>query len=293
MGDQFLTDIKQVVADPVAGPRLNDLLNVEASSLIAALGGDEFDLAAGSDQAVIDRLDRYVALTADLARAVALGARWSGDAVRPLWTSLLERVVGAVDRSHGQTIWADLSLYPAVLILYSSGIGAVAGSRYDSLRAVLLEPRVHHHNEWRAAVEVLHPNSVLDPRQAARTAGLPKTFAPISDRLAADVRPLLVDLIPDDSAFDRLFNRFESLLGLIYIDVTKNAWGPTGRFAADQYGTGGDLLIEAEVMEAGASWAPLAAGFFGGSLQRLEESLGRWRKNVEEVRRQARFQQLR
>jgi hypothetical protein len=294
MGDDLLAAIKQSVADPTAGPSLNDLLNAEAGRLVTALAGDEFDPAApASDQAVIDRLDRYAALTGDLASAVALGARWSGDAVRPIWTSLLERVVGAVDRGQGQTIWADLSLYPAVLLLYASGVGALAGARYDNLRAVLLEPHLRYHNEWRAAVEALNAIAVLDPRQAARVAGLPNTFAPLSDRLAADLRPLVVDLVPDDSAFDRLFDRFEYLLGLVYVDFTKTAWGPTGRFAADQYGTGGDRLIDAEITEAGASWAPLAAGLFGGSYERLEESLGRWRKYVDEVRRQARFHRIR
>jgi len=66
-----------------------------------------------------------------------------------------------------------------------------------------------------------------------------------------------------------------------------------GRFAADQYGTGVDQQMEAEITEAGASWGPLAAGMFGGSSERLDESLVRWRKPVEEARRQARFRRLR
>jgi hypothetical protein len=294
MNEEFLTEIKRLVADPAAGPRLNDLLNAEAGRLIAALAGDEFDPAVPpSNEGVIDRLDRYTALTADLAGGVGLGARWSGDAVRPLWPSLIERVVAAVDRARGQTIWADLSLYPGVLLLYASGVGALAGGRYDNLRAILLEPRLQYHNEWRRAVELLYPVAVLDDRQAARIAGIPKTFAPMSDKVAADLRPLVADLVPDDGAFGRLFDRFEYLLGLIYVDVTENAWGPTGRFVTDQTGAGIDRLIEPEISEAGASWAPLAAGLFGGSSARLQESLGRWRRHVGEVRTQARFYRTR
>ena len=294
MGDEFLAEIKRVVADPTAGPTLNDLLNAEASRLITALTGDEFDPAAPpSNEGVIARLGRYAVVTADLARAFALGARWSGYTVRPIWASLTERVGAAVDRARGQTIWADLSLYPGVLLLYASGVGALAGGRYDSLRAILIEPRLRYHNEWRLAVEVLNPIIVLDPRQAARAAGLPNTFAPLSDRLAADVRPLVADLVADDTAFDRLFDRFEYLLGLVYVDAMKTAWGPTGRFVSDQNGTGIDQLIDSEIIEAGASWAPLAAGLFGGSSERLEESLGRWRKHVQEVRTQARFYRMR
>jgi hypothetical protein len=71
------------------------------------------------------------------------------------------------------------------------------------------------------------------------------------------------------------------------------AWAPAGRFAAEQYGTGIDQQIEAEIAEAGPIWAPLAAGLFGGSLERRDESLERWRKHIEEARRQARFSHLR
>lgn len=294
MADEFVTEIKQVVADPAAGPRLNDLLNAETGRLIAALGADEFRLGVPlSDEGVIDRLDRYAALTSDLARAVALGARWSGDLVRPIWPSLVERVVGAVDRAGGQATWADLSQYPGALLLHAAGVGALAGDRYDNLRVLLLEPHVLYRNERRMAIEVLNAQSVMDPNQAASVAGLTNTFAPLSDRLAADLRPALVDVVADDAVFGRLFDRFEYLLGLVYLDLTKTAWAPTGRFAADQYGTGIDQVVEAEIKAAGVTWGPLAAGLFGGSADRLEDALDRSRTVIEAARRDARFRHLR
>jgi hypothetical protein len=73
MNEAFLTEIKRLVADPAAGPRLNDLLSAEAGRLIAALAGDEFDPAAPpSNEGVIDRLDRYTPLTADLPASLAM-----------------------------------------------------------------------------------------------------------------------------------------------------------------------------------------------------------------------------
>lgn len=68
MAADFLTEIKRVVADPTAGPTLNDLLNAEAARFVEGLRRDEFDLGAAiSNEAIIGRLDRYAALTADLA----------------------------------------------------------------------------------------------------------------------------------------------------------------------------------------------------------------------------------
>jgi hypothetical protein len=114
----------------------------------------------------------------------------------------------------------------------------------------------------------------------------------MSDRLAMDVRPLVADVVPDEARFARLFDRFEYLLGLVYLDVTKAAWAPTGRFVGDQDGTGVGQVVEAEIKAEGASWAALAAGLFGGSLERLEEALERSRKVIEAARREARFRRL-
>lgn len=293
MTDDFLAAVKRVVADPASGPTVDELINAEAAPLIAALNAGEFDLRAGLDgSSVAARLDRYTALTSELARSFALGGRWSGDLARPIWPAVLQRVVAGVDRSGGHTTWADLSLYPGVLLTYAFGVGALAGRRYDNLHAILLEPRMRYRNEWQPAGAILYGQAVLESDQAAH-AGVPNTFIPLSDRLAADLRPLLAVVVPDEIAFDREFDRFECLLGLVYADVVKVAWAPTGRFVADQYGTGADKTIEAEIDEAGASWPPLSAGLFGGSKDRLDEALERWRNVVEAVRREARFRRFR
>jgi hypothetical protein len=293
MSDEFSVAVKRVVADPAAGPALDELVNTEAARLISELNGDEFDLSAAVDDSrIAPRLDRYAVLTSGLARAFALGARWSGDLARPIWPAVLQRVVAGVDRSGGQATWADLSLYPGVLLTYAFGVGSLAGGGYDNLAAILLEPRVRHRNEWQQAVAILYGQAVLESAQALR-AGLPSTFIPLSDRLAADLRPPLAVVVPDQVAFDGLFDRFECLLGLVYSDAMKVGWAPTGRFVYDQYGTGADKLIEAEIAEAGASWAPLTAGLFAGSKDRLDEALGSWRSVVEAVRREARFRRFR
>jgi len=293
MSSELLDAVKRVVADPAGGPALDELVNSEAVRLVSALNADEFDLStAVDDSGIAARLDRYAAQTSELASAFALGARWSGDLARPIWPAVLQRVVAGVDRSGGQATWADLSLYPGVLLTYAFGVGSLAGGRYDNLRAILLEPRLRYRNEWQLGGVVLYGQAVLEGVQAVR-AGLPNTFIPMSDRLVADLCPLLAVVVPDEAAFGRLFDRFECLLGLVYADIVRVAWTPTGRFVSDQYGTGLDKVIEAEIAEAGASWPPLAAGLFGASKDRLDEALGRWRSVVEAVRREARFRRFR
>jgi len=115
------------------------------------------------------------------------------------------------------------------------------------------------------------------------------TFAPMSDRVAADLRPLVAELVPDDAAFGRLFDRFEYLLGPTPSMSPRPTGGPIGRLVADQYGNGIDEAIEPEIAQEGRAWAPPVAGLFGGSAERLRESLSRWRMHVQAFRNEARF----
>ena len=118
MSEKFAAAVKKAVADPTQAPMLHDLLNAEAGRLIQGLKGEEFSgNASVSDEAIVARLDRYGQLTATLAHAFGWGVRWASDALRPLWSSVLERVAGGVDPTSREAVWIDLSYYPAVLLL--------------------------------------------------------------------------------------------------------------------------------------------------------------------------------
>jgi len=284
-----LSDLERLVADPAGGPALDRLVDTEASSLIVGISAGDFDLAAPpSMDMVVPRLERYAAITADLASAAALGCRCSGAAVSPIWAALIERVVGGVARGTGQTLWQDLSLYPGVLVLHAGGVGALAGGRYDNLRAILLDARIKFRHESHPAIGVLHSQAFLDDRSAS-AGGLRKSFAPTSDRLASDLRPLVSSVVHEDAAFERLFDRLETFMSLVYMDRVNARWAPTGRFVTLDEDDAVDRELADEIKERGSSWAPLAAGFFGGSYERLTEVLGAWRTYVAGVRNEARF----
>ena len=117
----------------------------------------------------------------------------------------------------------------------------IGWGQFDNLRAILVQARVRYRNEWQLAATILYGQAVLDSDRVV-PAGLPNTLIPLSDRLAADLCPLLSAVVPDTVAFDRLFDRFECLLGLVYSDVMKVGWAPTGRFVYEQYGTGVDKV---------------------------------------------------
>jgi hypothetical protein len=84
----------------------------------------------------------------------------------------------------------------------------------------------------------------------------------------------------DASTYENIFDYFEYLLSLLYVDWElhsgdgKASWTPAGRFIwrhrhAPERGISG--RIHREIGSAGANWPLFQAGFFGGSIARFEQ----------------------
>ena len=85
-----------------------------------------------------------------------------------------------------------------------------------------------------------------------------------------------------------MFDRFEIFLALVYVDLDNrelgNLWGPPGRFAYKHRGRGRegspyDEIVN-EAKSHGDNWAPLKAGFFGGSYERFNEISSEYEKLI-------------
>ena len=81
---------------------------------------------------------------------------------------------------------------------------------------------------------------------------------------------MLDDLLFLGSDYENAFARFEILMSLEYMHQTDGDWGPVGRFGKKPL----QQLID-EVQQQGVAWAPLRAGLFNGSEERLNQVLER------------------
>ena len=103
---------------------------------------------------------------------------------------------------------------------------------------------------------------------------------PASDYLFDILRPLIETILPQEYRYADRFDRFEYLMALVFADLREKSrqetssndfWGPIGRFVWRQRGRPEHIqrVVADEVSKYGASWAPLKAGLFDGSLARL------------------------
>jgi hypothetical protein len=288
--EALVARMKELVADPRTTPLVHDLVQTEASAVLEAMRQAKFAPDDPySDDALALRLAAYEELVANLCRLLALGARWGIEDSRNLWPAVIGRVASSIERSSGVNVWLDLIRYPGLVLLYVAGVAAGAGRRDNNLAALLATPVVLEREDWKSASEVLYAQAVLDHRAAQSLPGLDRRHTPLSDHLAEVIRPWLAELIPFDAEFERQFDRFEFLLGLVHFDLTRGetgGWGPVGRFSwRGKYRSGEDVVIAAEIEREAERRPLLELGLFGRNFDRLKLSLEGYRAHVEAVRR--------
>ncbi len=255
----------------------------------------------------------YRAAVRPMLECIAAGCEWGGPEHLGLWTRAInalskdrdEPPPGAV---HYGGPLAYFTRLPATLALVAGSVAAVYAEKFDALRAVTLDatillPRSGWGTEERvSALSALgiweflpdretatvlwvalrdEPEELADDllRQIASGRGRRRPPTPGSDYLALALRPIFSDL--EDDEFDDAFNTAEVLLALIVADAkvetgkwVRDPW--IGRFARLHYELGGESVYQRVIARAraeGAGWAPLSAGLFGNSLDRVEAAI--------------------
>ena len=133
--------------------------------------------------------------------------------------------------------------------------------------------------EDKPLVTRLYTWSVLEDPQAKQLPGLERRHTPISDHLYSALRETARDVLPSNQEYEPAFDRFEYLWALLHVDATlgtdhwHEGWGPVGRFGWRRRPRGDrePAVVAREMERDGEAWPPLAAGLFGGSLNRLRE----------------------
>lgn len=274
--------LKLYLDDPTKRIRIHDLVLGEAARVVRRMtSGDISDLNVGvSPESVEGRLSEYESATETLRTLFVTGCYWGREDHSRNWVEALERLTSfdRIDRPLYPG-WAKLRYYPALQLLYSGGVAALAGGQYETLRRLLYDPKIKEHGD-------LRPSPMIDRVHCALfDQALSNTIAPrVISNLVLPWRMrgkdwfwvTLKKYIPNEDRRTSLFLEFEYLFGLVHTDTHlqtpyPHLWGPKGSIRRDYDGNHLDAIRE-KIDTQGASWEPLKAGLFGGSIERLTKA---------------------
>ncbi|WP_440950328.1 SIR2 family protein [Methanosphaerula subterraneus] len=243
------------------------------------------------------RIQEYDSVLSSLVSMVVAGSFWGRQGHNSLWGSSLKAVLDTVTDS-GTNTWIQLQWYPALRLLYASGISALASKNYNLLRTLLVDTKVSGYGIGNdiPAVMKLFPFNILklDNDVASRVLRLnySSSMFPLSDKLREDLSKEFTDIVMQDAEFLYLFDYFEYLCCLVHADYFKRQSNEArGSFSSFiQRSNRGNphnplLGVENEIKRDGANWAPLQAGFFEGSLERARQIKHEYDERLVEIRK--------
>ena len=202
------------------------------------------------------------------------GCYWGKGSHEYLWINTLERITNTNEPKTGGSylpIWKNLSLYPALVLLYAGGIAALASGHYNTFAGLLIQPQVRELNRSKPPAFALCTLSIMDKEVAEKLLNEGGRHTPLSDYLHKILREPLRDFLPQEDRYTKCFDRFEYLLALVCSDLyekqLRQFWGPIGSF-----GWRREIIdeIASESSQAGKDWLPLKAGLFNSSAQRFQ-----------------------
>ncbi len=275
-----MAEAKRCIAEPGKPIRLDDLVRKETRA-VAALLETDFDVSdpPPSNESIRERIEKAESATTGLAAMLgAIGCWGSGDHARVARRAL--EAIGTFKSKSGTIypVWERLRFYPACLAMYATGIGAVSFENWSILRLILGELTVEDGDRRRPLAREAAAASVLEPELANEVLSLERKRTPMSDRVAALLKAHLGEVASSSGHYEEAFDTFEILLAMAVADHMRNEgspqpWIPMGRFVwrcVNRLPSG----FPRKDVDISNSWGPLAAGLFGGDVQRAKLAYG-------------------
>jgi hypothetical protein len=281
--EETLADrLKRLIASPTEKIRLNDFISALLRNAAEQLSQDKFPLSGlVTNEEFASRIQRYEDAITDLVIAVVLLAQNA----EPEQVTLLEKIFArAAEFDKGQAgvvSWIRLAWYPILVLMYATGISALAAHRFDALRTALLTPvytpRPLLNQDMSPVVLPVIAELTDVAEDFKRLPDMQRKYVPRSEHLYKKLQPILEDQLFLERSYEPLFDQFEILLALSFADlrdddVTRHVWGPPGRFFWKERGLDRAPVFTEFVNQAkarGDDWEPLKVGFFRRSAKRF------------------------
>ena len=292
MKDISVSDkVKEYLSDTRHRIKLDDTVTHEIRTVLSNISIDKFPVQGEkiTDEVFAAKLNEYERAISDLATIVILLARWGEQTHQGTLEMAISRLSDNQSASSGRFVNLSLQWYPISYLLYVGGIAALATENYSNLATVLLAPT--QKNSVQTCVPVIIPTieAIAEPsfdNLFKTMPGLESKYVPRSEYMYKAMQPILDDSLFLGKGYERLFDRFEILLNLVFVDRKfdgiKDVWGPLGRFCwktfrrhdgSDPYN---EFVEQATMLK--DEWPLLSSGFFSGSYTRFEEVSGNYKE---------------
>ncbi len=289
--------VKRYISDSKDKIRLHDFVMERTEEVYKELNSERFDSKGNIDEPLFQkRMQDYETVTVPLIKALIPIAYYDKGENSNLLTKAIDRIASS-ERQSSVFAWSQLQKYPSLLLLYVLGLRALSSNNFYNLAAILRNTKIRDGRGKINLINKVNPYIFYSGGLAKLIKRPePNEFTPTNNHLFDIIRPIVKDYIPDNKEYDEIFNRFEYLFALNYIDLNKsdltnleegnNARAPIGRFGWKYrivwtIHPEDSLLFDyvEYIKNSGTEFGLFQAGFFDSSLERfnkIEEAFRKW-----------------
>jgi hypothetical protein len=256
------------------------LLDEQESSFKKIKSIDNFTLYPDNEH-IIPQLIRYESALEVLIPLVINGVYWGNHGHYRSFSNILLRFAEPVpypkERYYPETM--ELHHYPSLLLLFSIGVSAVLSHKYDLLNTCFNQ-KIGASESQRSPefnyVQIIHTHIIEVKRMNEIL--LTNNGSPLSHLIKLKIKPYFNGLITRESEFNDMFDVFEFLFALNYMDLRAEAkemdWAPVGMFKQNSFSGYrretfliNDFLKISEIER--EQWLPIKLGMFDGDYERF------------------------
>lgn len=276
-----VASLKRYIAESRYRIQFSDLIDQTVERVIELISGEAFDMDSSipTSESVTARVRGYEEACSTLLEMALTGGFWVEEEHYSVWQRALQRL-GSRTSSSGRMLWFELQPYPATLLLYALGLGAVEAGRLQFLKHLLTTTVRGKRQEDLPAVRVLPPSCLFSRagQEMQILEGMDRHFAPLNDWIHDTLRSPIESMIPDDNQYILTFDKLEILMALSYAyhhkESTYGDWTPPGAFGYRSDNRGRIFQEIEESLSAMQSESPyVTSGIFGETAEECKQGL--------------------
>ena len=278
-----VASLKRYLPEPRYRIQLSDLIDKTVERVAEVTSGEAFAVQGGptpTSESVTARVRRYEAACSTLLAMATVGGFWAEEEHYPVWQRALQRL-GSKKSSSGTVLWLELQRYPATLLLYALGLGAVAAGRLPFLRHLLTTKLRKERQEDVPAVQILLPFYLFERGGQVMQIleGMDNHYAPLNDWIHDALRPHAEHIIPDNDRYTLVFDKLEILMALsdAHHEADRSSeryWAPPGAFVYRSANCNSILREMEESLSAEENASPFVrSGGFGETAEDCKQGL--------------------
>ena len=238
-----VASLKRYLPEPRYRIQLSDLIDESVERVVEAVSTPMFDVNSPdpNTETITARVRAYETACSTLLAMAVTGGRWAEEAHYDNWRRTLERMA-TLPLVSGKGRWLGLQRYPATLVLYALGLGALSGNRLQLLGHLLSTEIPHPHDETKTIAQLLPPNCMFEnfvggQKVMQMLEGMERRHTPLSDWIQAAVRQYMNNTAYNTERYDLAFDKLEILMALSYAyhddekaETWYRYWAPLGSF---------------------------------------------------------------